>query len=78
MDSWDFRTEPEGRRKSQKNESVGLKSYFKKNYSKGEVDYTDSFEGTMIRNYLDNLTFFKKLNYLYKLSMSRNIELLNF
>ena len=62
VDSWDFvRTEPESEivEITKENESVGWKDFFRKNYSKGKVDYTDSFEGTMIRNYLDNLTFFK-------------------
>lgn len=62
VDSWDIvRTEPETEivEIAKENELVGWKNHFIKNYSKGEVDYTDSFDGTMIRNYLDNLTFFK-------------------
>ena len=37
--------------------NVGWKKYYNENYSKGNVDYNDNFEGTIIRNYLDNLIF---------------------
>ena len=40
-----------------KDESKGWKKYYKDNYSKGNVDYPDNFEGTIIRNYLDNIRF---------------------
>ena len=40
-----------------KDESKGWKKYYKDNYSKGDVDYPDNFEGTIIRNYLDNIRF---------------------
>lgn len=40
-----------------KDESKGWNKYYKDNYSKGNVDYPDNFEGTIIRNYLDNIRF---------------------
>ena len=35
----------------------GWRSYYRTNYLKGNVEFPDNFEGTMIRNYLDNLNF---------------------
>ena len=38
-------------------ENRGWKKYYKDNYSKGDVEYPDNFNGTIIRNYLDNIIF---------------------
>ena len=62
VDSFDiFRTEPESEivEISKEKEVKGWKNFYRNNYLSGEVDYTDSFQGTMIRNYLDNLNFFR-------------------
>ena len=39
--------------------TYGWKQYYKDNYMKGDFENLDSFEGTVIRNYLDNLNFFQ-------------------
>lgn len=36
----------------------GWKQLYKDKYLKGNVNYGDSFEGTVTRNYLDNMQFF--------------------
>ena len=36
----------------------GWKGLYKNNYLKGNVNYGDSFEGIVTRNYLDNMQFF--------------------
>ena len=38
-------------------ENKGWKKYYKDNYTQGNVEYPDNFEGTVIRNYLDNIIF---------------------
>tara|TARA_B110000261_G_C13081589_1_gene356152 strand:+ start:283 stop:651 length:369 start_codon:yes stop_codon:yes gene_type:complete len=36
----------------------GWKGLYKNNYLKGNVNYGDSFDGIVTRNYLDNMQFF--------------------
>jgi len=64
IDSWDiFHAKPKLKlveiTKPNDHGLKGWKSYYRDNYLKGNVDYHDNFKGTMIRNYLDNLNFFK-------------------
>ena len=62
VDSYDIvRTEPESELVdiSKDKEEVGWKEYYRKNYLKGDVKFPDNFEGTVIRNYLNNLNFYK-------------------
>tara|TARA_B100000123_G_C25700424_1_gene415065 strand:+ start:954 stop:1172 length:219 start_codon:yes stop_codon:yes gene_type:complete len=62
VDSYDIvRTEPESElvEISKDKEEVGWKEYYRNNYLKGNVEFPDNFEGTVIRNYLDNLNFYK-------------------
>tara|TARA_B100000768_G_scaffold150332_1_gene145055 strand:+ start:239 stop:544 length:306 start_codon:yes stop_codon:yes gene_type:complete len=37
----------------------GWKDYYRKKFLKGKVKYPDNFEGTQIRNYLDNMCYLK-------------------
>jgi hypothetical protein len=55
------RTEPDAElvEISKDSEENGWKNYYRKNYLKGDVKYPDNFEGTVMRNYLDNLNFYK-------------------
>ena len=56
------RTEPERAcRNFQDKEETGWKEFYRKNYLKGNVEYPDNFNGTVIRNYLDNLNFYLQL-----------------
>ena len=41
-----------------KDTNKGWKQLYKDKYLKGNVNYGDSFEGTVTRNYLDNMQFF--------------------
>ena len=62
VDSFDIvRTEPESELIEIKkdDEQSGWKEYYRNNYLKGVVETPDNFEGTVIRNYLDNLNFFR-------------------
>ena len=62
LDAFDIvRTEPEAElvEISKEEEETGWKNYYRKNYLKGDVEFPDNFEGTVIRNYLDNLNFYK-------------------
>ena len=62
LDSFDIvRTEPEAElvEITKDSEETGWKEYYRKNYLKGNVEYPDNFEGTVIRDYLDNLNFYK-------------------
>jgi hypothetical protein len=62
LDSFDIvRTEPEAElvEISKSEEETGWKEYYRRNYLKGDVEFPDNFEGTVIRNYLDNLNFYK-------------------
>lgn len=62
VDSYDIvRTEPESElvEISKDKEELGWKEYYRNHYLKGNVDFPDNFEGTVIRNYLDNLNFYK-------------------
>ena len=62
VESWDIaRTKPESPtvKVSKEGELKGWKNFYRKKFLKGNVEYTDNFEGTQIRNYLDNLCFFK-------------------
>ena len=62
VDSFDIvRTEPESELIEIKkdDEQSGWKEYYRNNYLKGDVETPDNFEGTVIRNYLDNLNFFR-------------------
>ena len=54
-----FRTEPESEliNISKPLEQMGWKNFYRENYLKGDLESTDNFEGTVIRNYLDNLNF---------------------
>ena len=36
----------------------GWKNLYKNNYLKGNVDYSNGFDGVVTRNYLDNMNFF--------------------
>jgi hypothetical protein len=40
-------------------ENGGWKKYYRDNYLKGDMEFPDNFDGTVIRNYLDNLKFLK-------------------
>lgn len=55
------RTEPEKElvEISKDKEETGWKEFYRKNYLKGNVEYPDNFDGTVIRNYLDNLNFYR-------------------
>ena len=62
LDAFDIvRTEPEAElvEISKEEEETGWNNYYRKNYLKGDVEFPDNFEGTVIRNYLDNLNFYK-------------------
>ena len=62
VDSFDIvRTEPESElvEISKDKEETGWKDFYRKNYLKGDVEYNDNFKGTVIRNYLDNLNFYR-------------------
>lgn len=62
VDSFDIvRTEPEKElvEISKDKEETGWKEFYRNNYLKGNVEYPDNFKGTVIRNYLDNLNFYR-------------------
>ena len=61
VDSFDIvRTEPESElvEISKGTEEIGWKDYYKKNYGEMDFEFPDNFEGTLTRNYLDNLNFY--------------------
>ena len=62
VESWDIvRTRPDSPtvKITKEEDSKGWKDFYRKKFLKGNVDYPKNFEGTQIRNYLDNMCFFK-------------------